>query len=708
MLEDRRLLSNTFFVSPSGSDSASGTLAQPFRTIQDAAQVANAGDTVEIETGTYRETVRPAQGGVTFTNYNDEVVVVSGADLLAGWSNYSGPVYQAPMNWDLGEGGNQVFVDGRMVNEARWPNSSPDVSHPTESVVGSYSSGILYDSAANQADGFWDGATIHITPGDGWVGYTGVVTNSGPGWLQVSLPSLGPYEQPTAGNSYYLSGKFGALDGASEWYRDNSGTVYLWDASGDNPASHTVEAKRRQYAFDLSGVAGTTIKGVNLFAAGVHTNWASSATTIDGITAQYVNQFNNIWASGWSPSGPGGIELYGSGSVVENSTIAFAAGDGVYVNADDCTVTNNTIHDVDYGGTDAAGVFVYANNVTVGHNTIYNTGRAAINLHGTGIKVLNNAVHDFMLQTFDGGGIYTQGDDGQGSEIAYNTLYNAHDNNTNGLDAAGIMLDNDSSNFNVHDNSTWNVDSGFKANYSSHNEQVYNNRFGGTQYAIESNGWTGFAYDWSGSQLHDNVYYNTNLKIGSNVSQWNNTFATGQPPAQSSGITFATPPLPGSWSSASQGNGGQNSSIPTPAPTPNPPTVSSGTGGSTSPVAGSITGVFKMNGKVAKPGSVFALSAKGGLGALARVSVTAKLYVPASGQKKNPPNVLHVNTAKGTLTLILSGSATSGSAILPANFSYVVGAATGILRHQSGGGMASIVLTPSAHSAVGTFTLSLQ
>ena len=106
-LEQRRLLSNTYFVLPSGSDANSGTLSAPFQTIQKAAGLAVAGDTVEIETGTYHEKVTPANSGVLFTNYNGEQVTISGADTvpISGFTSVSGSngVYQAtiPSNYDL-------------------------------------------------------------------------------------------------------------------------------------------------------------------------------------------------------------------------------------------------------------------------------------------------------------------------------------------------------------------------------------------------------------------------------------------------------------------------------------------------------------------------------------------------------------------------------------------------------------------------------
>jgi len=76
-----------YFVAPAGDDSGSGTLEKPWRTIQKAADSAQAGGTVHIRAGIYREKVRftvsgsAAAGFITFRPFGDEAVVIDGANV---------------------------------------------------------------------------------------------------------------------------------------------------------------------------------------------------------------------------------------------------------------------------------------------------------------------------------------------------------------------------------------------------------------------------------------------------------------------------------------------------------------------------------------------------------------------------------------------------------------------------------------------------
>jgi hypothetical protein len=256
----------------------------------------------------------------------------------------------------------------------------------------------------------------------------------------------------------------------------------------------------RQYAFDFSAVHDITLQGVSILAATIKTTGVSKNIVINHITASYISQFFTM-PSGWSVSTitAGGIMLMGTGDVLQNSTIAYAAGDGVVVGSGGVTVHNNTIHDIDTIGGDLAGVRVLVAGVTVDHNTIYNAGRDGIKACVQHVQILYNTIHDVGLQTTEPGGIYTVQSNGTGSVIAYNTVYNIH---TGGFGGTGIFLDNNSNNWTVHNNVTYNVDYGMKLNFTCQYDMVYNNTLNGLLMALNTNQ----QGNWNGTHIYNNVF----------------------------------------------------------------------------------------------------------------------------------------------------------------------------------------------------------
>ena len=72
----------SYYVSPSGSDAVAGSIDQPWRTVQKAADTVAPGDTVYLRKGIYRELVTVKTSGVngapvTFCNYPEEKAVLS-------------------------------------------------------------------------------------------------------------------------------------------------------------------------------------------------------------------------------------------------------------------------------------------------------------------------------------------------------------------------------------------------------------------------------------------------------------------------------------------------------------------------------------------------------------------------------------------------------------------------------------------------------
>ncbi|MBT3269326.1 DUF1565 domain-containing protein [Candidatus Poribacteria bacterium] len=82
-------------------DENPGTSERPFRTIQHAAEVARAGDTVIVRPGVYREAViltHSGEPGLPITFRGESGAVVTGADIVTGWERLPGdlPIYRAP------------------------------------------------------------------------------------------------------------------------------------------------------------------------------------------------------------------------------------------------------------------------------------------------------------------------------------------------------------------------------------------------------------------------------------------------------------------------------------------------------------------------------------------------------------------------------------------------------------------------------------
>jgi probable HAF family extracellular repeat protein len=498
-VEGRRLLSQTWIVATNGLDTNPGTLNAPLRTIQAAANLAQPGDTVMIEGGTYHETVTPPRSGtasapITFEAYNSQQVVISGADPVAGWTQYNDSIYSANQAWDLGEGNNQVFVDGQMIGQASFPNTSLNPSQPSWSTVASATvsappNGYLYPAVATIYDpsliapaGYWNGATIHIGNGQGWVIQTGTVLSSAPGSLTIAWEEQTSSELPTSGNHYYLTDSFKALSGAGEWYRDpTTGQLYLWTPTGDSPANHDIEVKHRQFAFELSNRSYINLQNLSIFSASIDTNSASNSITINNIYAEYVSQ-QMLSPFPWdshSNQATTGIQLNGTNDVIENSTIAYSSGDGVYLGGTNDTAQNNIIHDTDYSGTDSAGIEANGTQQQILSNTIYYAGRSGItDSDSTQDTIEYNTIHDVGLQTTDLGGIYDYGTNSQGTVIAYNTIYNIQ---IGGFGGCGLYLDGGSENYIVHDNDVYNVDHPLKINSPATGNVVYNNTLiGGT------------------------------------------------------------------------------------------------------------------------------------------------------------------------------------------------------------------------------------
>jgi hypothetical protein len=91
---------HTYYVATDGSDGNPGTLSQPFKTIQKGADIAQAGETVYIRGGTYTDGLIVIKNSghegafITFTNYNNEKVIIDDTWLNSNIRNWDSTINQ--------------------------------------------------------------------------------------------------------------------------------------------------------------------------------------------------------------------------------------------------------------------------------------------------------------------------------------------------------------------------------------------------------------------------------------------------------------------------------------------------------------------------------------------------------------------------------------------------------------------------------------
>jgi hypothetical protein len=503
---------NNYFVANNGSDSNPGTLDHPFKTVQKCADIVKPSETCYLRAGIYREIIHPALSGtasepIVFAAYQNEDVTISGADPVKDWSQLKGSTYQAKVSLpisgysDTGFLANQVFVNGEMMPEARWPNTSRDLMRPTLAGGGVKSQGgtaaIVENKEIPDLPEGWAGATVWTS--EWYVTRTGTITGGSKGKLTAKMTA--PHDR--GGFWIYLVSKLGLLDSEGEWFYDGKKqTLYLWAPGGKQPSS--VEVKQRNFAFDLTDRSYIELRNLKLFASTITTSDSSAGVVIDGIHAKYVSHHMTLPPLPKSEQAPGsddalivashahdtGIQLRGTSHILKNSSIKWSSGNGILLEGKGHTVTNNIIANTDYMVSYAAPVRINGSGHRITNNTIVAAGRDAIaidwhtaGLDARNIEIAYNDISNFGMLSTDLGAVYAC----CYVNLEYGSIHHNWIHDANAFSpfwgTRGIYLDLETYNSTIHHNTIWKISGGKDSYYLAVGakkrgyHRVFNNTF---------------------------------------------------------------------------------------------------------------------------------------------------------------------------------------------------------------------------------------
>lgn len=512
-------IKNTYYVSqsPSASDDNPGTADEPFATLGKAAEVADAGDTVIIGAGVYREVLKPSNSGtadnpIIFKTADGADVTISALEEIGNPNYVENGLYVYNVDWDLGDGRNQVFYEGEALAEGRHPNThtSPryypynlDLSPlwPTQGniqvTLDEVSDTATSTTDLNQEDDYWAGATLVTVHGYGYGITTAKISSSENGKLHLGKHSTRLWH--TKGGSdasehydyAYITDSLNAVDAPGEWYWGD-GKLYVYPPVNTSSETFELEGKRRQLTVDLSDNKYIQLIGINTLGGGMKLS-NSEMCVINGGTHEYISHFtytddsesyfidtrdsiSDLFDEDAAVyRGEVGIYLSGKNNAFINTEIKHSAARGLILGGAWHYIENNLISETGYMG--GGGISLFSSpleDITIvkgGHslynNTIDKTARNSLNLSSwtypldqtnglvpwIACEIAYNDLLNSNICTRDTGAVYAYGpilgDERRKLQFHHNVIANVQVSDGYG---AGIYWDNYSQMVECYDN----------------------------------------------------------------------------------------------------------------------------------------------------------------------------------------------------------------------------------------------------------------
>ena len=440
-----------FYVSPKGRDDWSGRLQRPnpegtdgpvasLEKARDLARATATPDMIVMAAGDYylKQPVMfgPEDAGLIITAGCGGAPILHGGPLVKGWKPTSNGRWVARLKLAADAPVGDLFVNGAIQTEARYPNAPPD---------GDRRKGWLFAAkCAAQADALQSNTRFCVHAGDlpPFHDVTSLVADivggfqPGSQWGNDTLPVISidrarnvvhtqgtSYFFTAEGSRYFLAGKEALLDAPREWWYDEaSGRLFYIPADGSFPRATVIAGTLGTFLM-LKGADNMTISGLHL-RDGAPEGSGKYGTDTRGYGAIRLDHANGVRLLG-NVIGNVGVGIHVSESknvTIADNEIGPVAGNGIYLGtaygsfgkSSGATIVRNRIHDIGRVYFESSGIwFQAADNVTISHNLVENA--AQFGIAGGSIWGPQDAVHNAIVeyniirnanqQTADGGAI---------------------------------------------------------------------------------------------------------------------------------------------------------------------------------------------------------------------------------------------------------------------------------------------------------------
>jgi len=525
----------TYYVSSSGLDTNSGlTKLLPWKTflhVNDRNFVA--GDSILFKRGdTFYGTILPmndsrgaAGNPVVFNSYGtgNNPIITGFTTITSGWTSEGGGIYSKAVTCESKP--NIITINGIQYAMGRFPNASTTLTNYTTAnylnVDSHVSNTSITDSDLNSAITNWTGAKIVLRT-NGYVLDRCTITNHSGSTLSYS--NLGSNLEATNGYYYFIQDDLRTLDQFGEWYY-NGTTLYVYFGS-NSPTNYTVNVPSLNRLFDVASHYSSyiTVKNLSLVGANVETMRFNTTpyAVVDNCTLNF--------------SGGNGIYMISDHGIMTNCSLNHIAKVGLWlVIGSNYTVTNNTIKNTGLleGSIDAGSYAIpievsgtgsgnnQNNDGLVQYNRIDSCAKVGIHFNGWRTLIKNNFVSNTHFTINDGGAINTGGNDitsQSGAIIEANICiggFGKKPTAASGTDMAyAIYLDSYSNSITIKDNTIANYEGGVGIVLSNTDSVTIENNTSFNN--MEAMNWT----EWSAAKSLTNVWLSNNVFVAKSSNQY--------------------------------------------------------------------------------------------------------------------------------------------------------------------------------------------